>query len=334
MQSGCRAGVARRVIFCTSGQSGLLLTERQTMQTLPDITAKSWGIVLTLGLIWGATFMLIEVALKGITPFWLAAGRITFATALTLVIWQLRGGRLWTGARRAWGPLIVVGVLSTAVPFMALSWGQQFVTSGFAGVSMAAVALMVLPLAHVFIPGERMTLRRVAGFVIGFVGVVILLGGQALNSSGAALETAGRIACLGAAACYAVSSVMMRRLPPIDPIGLSAIPLLFGACFVVPMAWIAEGPPPLPDGSTLLILALLGLVPTAGANLLRVVLIRSAGPVFMSLVNYQVPLWSVALGVLFLGEPARASLLVALVFILAGVFLSQWGALRRLFVRS
>ena len=59
-------------------------------------------------------------------------------------------------------------MLSVAVPFMLLSWAQQFVTSGFTGVSMAAVALIVLPLAHVFVPGERMTLRRTIGFVIGF----------------------------------------------------------------------------------------------------------------------------------------------------------------------
>ena len=75
-------------------------------------------------------------------------------------------------------------------------------------------------------------------------------------------------------------------------------------------------------------------MPTALANLLRVVVIRSAGPVFMSLTNYQVPLWSVALGVAFLGEPLHLSLLVATVLILTGVALSQYGALRRLFARQ
>ena len=287
--------------------------------------------VATLGFVWGGTFMLVEVALRGITPFWLAATRISFATLLTLLIWRRMGGRLFLTAERPWAALTLVGALSSAVPFMLLSWGQQFVTSGFAGVSMAAVALMVLPLAHVLVPGERMTLRRTLGFVIGFIGVYILIGGQALASTGQSLEGWGRLACLGAAGCYALSSVVMRRLPPVDPIGLAAIPLLIGCAIVVPAAWLIEGAPPRPDVQTLVVLAVLGLIPTAGANLLRVLVIRTAGPVFMSLTNYQVPLWSVILGAVFLAEPLPPSLLLALVLILMGVALSHWGALRRLF---
>ncbi len=301
------------------------------MTEAPEITSKSWIMVGTLGLIWGATFMLIEIALQGITPFWLAAGRIGFATLLTVAIWLARGGHFFLSAERPWTPVLTVGVLSTAIPFMLLSWGQQYVTSGFAGVSMAAVALMVLPLAHFLVPGERMHMRRIVGFVIGFVGIIILIGGQAFETTGASLEWLGRLACLAAAACYAMSSVSMRRLPPVDPIGLAAVPLVFGSALVIPIAWIVEGPPPLPEPWILGIIALLGLVPTAGANLLRVLVIRTAGPVFLSLVNYQVPLWSVIFGALLLSEPIGWSLPAALVLILAGVALSQWGALKRLF---
>ncbi|MBP0481090.1 DMT family transporter [Sagittula sp. M10.9X] len=284
-----------------------------------------------LGLVWGATFLFMEIALRGMTPFWLAAWRIGFAAALTVAIWRFTGGRLFLTGDRAWGALTAIGLLSTAVPFMLLSWGLQYVTSGFAGVSMAAVALMVLPLAHVFVPGERMSLRRLIGFVIGFAGVAVLIGPEAFASSGDPLEPWGRVACLAAAGCYAVSSVTMRRLPPVDPIGLAAVPLVIGSALVIPMAWLREGAPVMPDSTTLLVVAILGLLPTAGANLLRVLVVRSAGPVFMTLTNYQVPLWSVILGILVLGEPLHLNLIAAMVLILAGVFVSQWGALRRLF---
>ena len=227
--------------------------------------------------------------------------------------------------------MVFVGAFSSAVPFMLLSWGQQYVTSGFAGVSMAAVPLMVLPLAHLLVTGERMTLRRVAGFLVGFAGVVVLIGGQAFASTGAAMEPFGRAACLGAAGCYAVSSVVMRRLPAVDPIGLATVLLLIGAAVVLPAAWIVEGPPPAVSGQTLAVLAVLGLVPTAGANILRVMVIRTAGPTFMSLVNYIVPVWSVVLGALILSEALPPALLGALALILTGVLLSQWGALKRLF---
>ena len=125
---------------------------------MPEITGKSWAMVGTLGFVWGGTFLVMSLALEGITPFWLAAARITFATVLMIAIWGLRGFRLFEeplGNDNIFN-LLVIGALSSAVPFMLLSWGLQSVTSGFAGVSMAAVALMVLPLAHFMVPGERL----------------------------------------------------------------------------------------------------------------------------------------------------------------------------------
>lgn len=306
------------------------------MSDRPNITATSWLMVATLGLTWGGTFLVTEVALEGMTPFWLAAGRIAFAAALMTAIWGALGFRLFKASvsSDAKVALIAIGALSSAVPFILLAWGQQFVTAGFAGVSMAAVALIMLPLAHFLVPGEQLGLRKVIGFIIGFVGVVILIGGQAFESSGAGLETPGRIACVSAACCYAVSSILLRRLPPADTIGLSTVLLLIGACIVIPAALIVEGIPPLPDTKTLWVLAFLGLVPTAAANLLRVQVVRTAGPVFMSLVNYQVPVWSVVLGVVLLSEPMPSSLFWAMILILTGVGFSQYGALTRLFGKS
>lgn len=301
----------------------------------PDITAKSWIMVAILGLTWGGTFLVTEIALEGLTPFWLAAGRIVFAAILMSAIWGARGFRLFKGpvSRGDWLAATLIGAFSSAVPFMLLAWGQQFVTSGFAGVSMAAVALIILPLAHFFVPGERLTPRKGVGFVIGFAGVCVLIGAQAFETTGASMEPAGRLACLGAASCYALSSILMRRLPPVDTIGLATLLVLVSTVLVVPIAFIVEGPPPLPDTKTTIVVVLLGLIPTAAANLLRVSVVRTAGPVFMSLTNYQVPVWSVVLGSLLLGEPLPSSLLWAMMLILAGVALSQYGALQRLFRR-
>ncbi|MBD3663735.1 DMT family transporter [Sulfitobacter aestuariivivens] len=306
------------------------------MTAAPNITWKSWLMVMSLAFVWGGTFMVTELALRGITPFWLAASRIGFAALVMTSIWATRGFALFE-RRLTRGEIIsvlIIGAASSAVPFSLLAWGQQHVTSGFAGVSMASSALIVLPLAHFLVPGERLTLRRVAGFAIGFCGVAILIGGQALESAGSALEMQGRIACVAASACYATSAVLMRRLPPVDPIGLATVVLIVATTLIVPAALAAEGVPPLPDGQTLAILGFLGLIPTAAANLLRVLVIRSAGPVFMSLVNYQVPVWSVVLGALILSEPLPSSMLFAMSFILAGVALSQLDALKSLFARS
>ena len=303
------------------------------MTPKPRITLASWLMIALLAFVWGGTFLVTEVALTGITPFWLAASRIGFAAVIMSFIWALRGFALFEDrpARGDIAAMITIGAVSSAVPFSLLAWGQQYVTSGFAGVSMASVALIILPLAHFLVPGERLTFRRCIGFVIGFVGVVVLIGSQAFETTGTALETPGRLACIAAAGCYAIGSILMRRLPPIDPIGLASALLIIGAFFSVPVALAVEGPPPLPSTDILLVLAFLGLVPTAAANFLRVLVVRSAGPVFMSLVNYQVPVWSVVLGALILSEPLPSSLIWAMGLILIGVGISQYGALRRLF---
>ncbi|MBT8153129.1 DMT family transporter [Epibacterium ulvae] len=302
------------------------------MNTSPTIAPHYWVMIATLGFVWGGTFLMVELALRGVTPFWLAAGRIGFAGILLSAIWGVRGFRLFED-RSNWTSVTLVALLSTALPFLLLSWGLQYVTSGFAGVSMGAIPLMILPLAHVFVAGEQMGPRRILGTVLGFVGILILIGGKAFDSSGSDLETFGRLACLSAAACYACSSILTRRLPPVDSLGLAAVLMLIGAVVIIPIAWIAEGPPPALDQETLFWVAILGLIPTAGANLLRVMVVRGAGPVFMSLTNYQVPVWSVTLGALILNEALPSSLFYALALIIGGVAISQYKSLSALLGR-
>ncbi len=305
------------------------------MTDAPRITSASWLMIATLGITWGGTFMVTEVALSGMPPFWLAASRVGFAAIIMAGIWAALGFKLFKSppSRSEKRDVFLIGALSSTLPFSLLCWGQQHVSSGFAGVTMASVALVVLPIAHFTIPGEQMTLRKTIGFGIGFIGVAVLIGGQAFEQTGTAMEIPGRLACIGAATCYAVGSIMLRRLPAADPIGLSTVFLLVGAVLTVPLAWTIEGPPPLPAAEILAAMVFLGVVPTAAANFLRVLVVRSAGPVFMSLVNYQVPVWSVILGALILDEPLPGALLMALALILLGVGLTQYDALRRVLRR-
>lgn len=302
------------------------------MHAPPQITRQSWLMIGILGFVWGSTFLLIEIALRGIPPFWLATLRLTLAALVMTAVWSRSGFRLVLDPQRRPHPLAIVwtGAVSTGIPFLLLNWGQQHVTSGFAGTAMAAVPLMVLPMAHFLVPGERMSPAKALGLGLGFFGVWLLVGADALQSSGAALEFWGRIACLAVAACYAVNSITIRRLPPVDPIGLTALMMACGALITLPVSLITEGLPPMPTTEALAALAVLAVVSTAAMNLLRVLVIRSAGPTFMTLVNYQLPVWSVLLGTVLLAEPVPPTLLSALALILAGVAITQWQSLRKL----
>lgn len=297
----------------------------------PDITWKSWAMIAILGLIWGSTFLVIEFALTGMTPIWVAAARIIFAAPILGAFWA------YTGKPLTQDPsgfplhfLIINAAFSFVIPFSLIAWGQQFVNSGFVGISMSTVPIWLLPMAHVFVAGERLTLRRIIGVATGFIGVLILIGPSALRL-GTGMELWGQLACLGAAFCYGVGAVVMRRLPPCDPIALAGTLTLVSAVMIIPVAYAIDGMPPLPTGDAIWALVVLGLVPTAFATLLRVYVIRTAGPTFMTLTNFQVPLWSVFLGIWILDEPAPTTLWIALGLVLLGVGISQFGALTRMF---
>ena len=275
------------------------------------------------------------MALEGVRPLTVVAARLSLGAIFLLGLSAATGRglprRRGPGAGRLWGFILAMAVFSNVLPFSLLSWGQQVVSSGFAGICMAVVPLLILPLAHVFVPGERMTLRRLAGFVIGTAGVIVLIGPGALAATGAEGELPARLACVAAALCYAMGGIFTRLCPPVDLLALAAAVLSVAAVICLPLALLLEGWPgevPLPS---LLALLYLGLLPTGVAQIMLVMVIRDAGPVFMGLVNYQVPVWSVVFGTVFRAEPLPPSLILAMALILSGVALSQWGALRRLF---
>lgn len=293
-------------------------------------TAANLVMLLTLGLVWGAAFMGINLALRGFAPAQVAGGRLAIG-ALALVAMTAFATPTGPRATRAHVPwLIAIGLFGTAIPFFLLAWGQTRVSSGFAGVAMSSVALFVLPMTHVLVPGDQMTARKTVGFVLGFLGVVVLLGPGLLTQGWGGPETAGRLACIGAAACYAIASLSTRLAPAIDSLALARWQLIIGAALVTPVALVTEGVPVSPPVGATLALIALALVPTALGAWMRVSIIRSAGPSFMSTVSFMVPLWAVLLGIVFLGEPVMPTLFAALALILGGMAISQWPTIRGL----
>ncbi len=296
-----------------------------------SIQSKHWIMVSALGIVWGSTFLFIELALQGITPLWLTSARIVFAAAITSVIWLKRGGVLFINRDTAWLRLGIIGITSTALPFQLISWGQQYVTSSFAGLAMASMPLFVLPLAYFFNTNEALDRSKFIGFIIGFLGIVTLFSPNfSLEDNTSTLATFGKLACVLAAFCYASNSILMRKLPSIDPIGLAAVTLLIGSIWVVAWAFAIEGPPPSIKTETLLILIMLGFLPTAMANLIRIVLIREAGPVFLGIANYIIPLWAAMVGALVLKEALPIEFYLAATITISGIYISQMKALASL----
>lgn len=297
----------------------------------PKADALAWALLLTLGALWGAAFMATAIATREIAAFALAAGRLMIGAAAVTLFMRWRGERLPPLAdRRFWAFALGSAFLSNALPFVSLSWAQKHVAAGLAGVFMASVPLMVLPLGHFLVAGERLTLRRVAGMAIGFAGVLVLIGGDALAGIGTALGPGGalallaQLACLAAAFGYASGGIVAKRAPQRGLLPFASASLLLAALMVLPAALLAgpavTAPPSL---GAIAALVYLGLVPTGLAMVLLLVVIDRAGPGFLSIVNYLVPLWAILFGWAFLGETVPLRLWAALALILAGLTLGQ-----------
>ena len=138
----------------------------------------NWIMLATLGFIWGGSFLSVEISLAGFGPITVAASRVTIAAITLLLYAYIFGDGLPQISskkdKRVWLHCLGMALFTNALPFSLLSWGQQTVTSGFAGVSMALVPLFVLPLSHKLVPGEKLSRAKVTGFLFGFWGVVLL----------------------------------------------------------------------------------------------------------------------------------------------------------------
>ena len=274
---------------------------------------------------WGSSFMFNKIAVATVPPATVVAGRLALGAITLLALAYARGLRL-PPLGRIWAAYALLGFLGNALPFYLIAWGQQTVDSALAGILMAAMPLATLVLAHFAVQGERMTMQRVSGFALGFVGIVFLMEPAAVAGlGGAAVEILAQLAVLGGALCYSANSVLARLLVKTDFLSAATGTLLVATVLMLPVALVYDIPWTLdPAGASIASIVWLGIGPTAIATICYFRLISSAGPTFMSLVNYLSPAIAVFLGVTLLGEEPGVTAYAGLALILLGIALSQW----------
>lgn len=287
----------------------------------------SWILLIILSAIWGASFISVSIALESLSPLILAAIRIFIAAVcLTLIAFILGHGLPSLNSQdglQIWLHCLGMGVFSNALPFSLLSWGQQHVSSGFAGISMAVVPLLVLPLSFFFILDEKLTKQKVIGFILGFLGVIILVNPSSIFTLNGDDTSLARVACVGASFCYAIGSIITRRCPKVNLISFAAAALILSSILITPLALMIEEIPSHISIRSLVAITYLGLMPTAIATILLVRIIQTAGPAFYSQANYQVPVWSIIFGVVVLNENLPIQFFIAFTLILAGLLIAQ-----------
>jgi drug/metabolite transporter (DMT)-like permease len=282
--------------------------------------------IAALALLWGASYMFIKVAVRGFEPTTMILLRLVVAAALVFVVLVAQ-----RGARSAYAEIrglgwegLALGIVNGAIPFTLIAWGEKYIDSGVAAIGNASMPIFVVVLAARWRPSERVRGIRLAGILLGLVGVAVLAG---VHPRGGWWGVAGTLAVVLSSIAYAAGSLWGQRLlERTSGLALATASMIGGAIALLPFG-LAQLPAHVPgwkETGSVLALAILG---TAIAQIILYRVLRSDGAARVSLVTYLLPVTALFYGVTLLGEPLTVEELAGMILILGGVALGS-GAMR------
>jgi drug/metabolite transporter (DMT)-like permease len=281
---------------------------------------RSWSLLLALAAIWGASYMLIKIGLRDLSPAMVACLRVALAALVVAPIAVAKGSL--PGLRGTIGMLVALGAIQVAGPFFLISLGEQEISSALAGILVAVTPIFTAILAIWIDHEERSQGLRLVGVGVGIAGVVLLMGID-LSGSGAALL--GGLAVVLAALGYAIAGFIVKhRFAGLDPLAMTLAVMTASALLLAPPA-LATAPAEVPGIGALAAVAALGVVGTGIAFVLFYELIDRVGPARAWLVSYLAPGFAVAYGLVLLGEEITSATIAGLILILAGSWLAAGG---------
>jgi drug/metabolite transporter (DMT)-like permease len=282
----------------------------------------TWAALAALILIWGTTWSVIRIGLRGIPPFAGVALRFALASAVLLALAPVFGVKLGRqpNERRVWW---VNTFLTFTIPYGIVYWSEQWLPSGLTAVIFATMPLLTALAAHFALPAERLTARTVAGIVVGFAGIAVIFSEDFRTLGGSQVAKAAAVLLI-APFCAALANVAVKRWGGgIHPISISAVPMGITALIMGSLAWLVE-PVRTASFNTLTVLSFvyLALIGSAVPFTLYFWLLRSQSATGLSTINYATPIIAVAVGTLFLGEPFTARIVAGSALVLVGVALT------------
>ncbi|HEY1945055.1 MAG TPA: DMT family transporter [Roseiarcus sp.] len=284
------------------------------------MTPAEWALLLLLSLLWGGSFFFNGVTVKQLPPLTIVLGRVSIAAALLWMSAPLTGlspARILANAPS----LALLGLINNVVPFTLIVSAQTHLASGLASILNATTPMLTVVVAHLFTSSERLNLRKIAGALCGFVGVVWMIGPDVARGLGDNVAAEGAV--LAAALSYALASVFARRFRELGlaPIEVAAGQVTASSLFLAPLALAVDRPwgLPAPSPTTLGALVALAALSTAFAYVVYFRILAGAGATNVVLVTLLAPATSIALGAVVLGEQLAIRHFVGLFLIAAGL---------------
>lgn len=262
--------------------------------------SREWSLILILAILWGGSFFFIGVTVREMTPLTIVLCRVAIAATVLLIVVHARGERM-PKSPSVWGVFFVMGALNNLIPFSLIIWSQTHIESSLASILNATTPIFSVILTHFLTREERMTGNRIAGVLIGWLGVTVLIGVDALRDFG--IDALSRIAVLGASLSYACAAIFGRRFRGMSVRVVAAGMLMSSTIMMAPLALLIERPWHLSPGYiTLLALFALATISSALAYLIYFHVLAVSGPTNILLVTFLVPITAILLGYLVLGE--------------------------------
>ena len=281
---------------------------------------REWSMLLVLSVLWGGSFFFVGIAVKELPPFTIVVLRVGLAAIMLFVACRLTGVRIPTD-RRVWAAFFGMGILNNVVPFSLIVWGQTHIASGLASILNATTPLSTVIVAHFLTSDEKMTGNRLAGVIVGFAGVVVMIGPAALDGFGT--DILAQLACLAAALSYAFAGVYGRRFKRMNvaPMATATGQVTASTILMIPVALLIDQPWTLamPSPATWGAIFGIAVLSTALAYVLFFRILASAGATNLVLVTFLIPVSAIMLGSLALGERLAPQHFIGMALIAAGL---------------
>lgn len=292
-----------------------------TAPTLPlRMTPADWGLLAVLSVLWGGSFFFVEVALVDLPPFTIVLLRIGLAAITLFAALHVMGLRMPTSPG-LWASFVFLGFFNILLPFSLLTWGQAQISGSLASILNATAPLFTLLIAHQVTHDDRMTPARVVGIGVGFFGVVVMMGVDALSGLGSNISA--QLLCIGAPLCYGIASNYARRYARLglSPLVITVGQLTTSTLMLIPIVAIVDAPWTLaaPSLNTWLAIAGIALASTALAFLIFFRILATAGATNLQLVTLLIPISAFGLGWAFLGETLAPQHAVGFALIATGL---------------
>jgi drug/metabolite transporter (DMT)-like permease len=280
----------------------------------------SVALYVLLCVIWGSTWLVIKVGYGGLGPFTVASLRFLLAGILLAPIIPALNAR-WPRGRTEWSVVACVGIVLFGADYGLIYWGEQFIDSGLTAILFATLPLFTVAFAHVYIPGDRITVRKLAGTLLAFLGVVALFGESLRVDAGTLAPMA---AIIVATVCAAAAGVVAKRHgAALHAAALNAPAMLIGGIVLVAAAFATGERVHLPsDVRTWAAIGYLAIVGSVVSFLVYFSLLKTWSVTSLSFISVFTPAIALALGFVFLDERPTLWTGVGAMLILAGVALA------------